>query len=114
MLGRTETFRTVQQVHADIRTHHNLRVGLSSVYRILRNLAEENLAEAQRSEDGELLYRLLTAPGHQHYLVCRRCGRAVGFTADDIEHICVRLAGEHGYRDVTHHVDLYGTCPTCQ
>src|SRR5690242_20729046 len=95
VLGRTETFRTVQQVHADIRAHHNLRVGLSSVYRILRNLAEENVAEAQRSEDGELLYRLLTTPGHRHYLVCRRCGRAVGFTADDIEHICVRLAGEH-------------------
>ena len=60
------------------------------MYRILRNLAEENLADAQRGEDGEFLYRLRTTTGHRHYLVCRRCGSAVGFTVGDIEHICVR------------------------
>ena len=114
LLGRSDTFRTVQQLHADIRSHHSVRVGLTTVYRILRNLAEEHVAESQRAEDGELLYRLRTTANHRHYLLCRRCGRAVGFTADDIEHICIRLAREHGYRDVTHHVDLYGTCPVCR
>jgi Fur family transcriptional regulator, ferric uptake regulator len=112
-LGRSDSFRTAQQLHTEIRNHHSIRMGLTTVYRILRNLAQENVAESQRGEDGEILYRLRTTTGHRHYLVCRRCGRAVGFTADEVEHICVRLASEHGYRDIAHHVDLYGTCPVC-
>jgi Fur family transcriptional regulator, ferric uptake regulator len=112
-LGKTDRFRTAQQLHSDIRQHHSVRMGLTTVYRILRNLADENIAEAQRGEDGETLYRLRATPAHRHYLVCRQCGRAVGFTAHDIEHLCTRLADEHGYRDITHHVDLYGTCPLC-
>ena len=112
-LGQSQSFRTVQQVHAEIRTHHSVRVGSTSVYRILRNLADDNIAESQRAEDGEILYRLRNTPAHRHYLVCRICGRAVGFTAEDVEHLCATLAAEHHYRDVTHHLDLYGTCPTC-
>lgn len=112
-LGRSRFFRTAQELHTEIRNHHSVQMGLTTVYRILRNLAEENIAESQRGEDGEILYRLRTTTEHRHYLVCRRCGRAVAFTSDDIEHICVQLASEHGYRDVVHHVDLYGTCSVC-
>jgi Fur family ferric uptake transcriptional regulator len=86
---------------------------LTTVYRILHVLVEQNIAETQRAEDGETLYRLCATRGHRHYLLCRRCGRAVAFTVDDVELHTARLAQQHRYADVTHHIDLYGTCPQC-
>jgi len=114
VLREQENFRSAQQLYLDIRRHRQLRIGLTSVYRILRTLAADRIAETQRAEDGEILYRLFTGAGHRHYLVCRRCGSAVGFTPVDIEERTRHLSRQHQYTDVTHYVDLYGVCPRCR
>jgi Fur family ferric uptake transcriptional regulator len=114
VLREQENFRSAQQLYLDIHRHRQLRIGLTSVYRILRTLAADRVAETQRAEDGEILYRLRTGAGHRHYLVCRRCGEAVGFTPVDIEEHTRRLSRQHHYSDVTHYVDLYGICPQCR
>jgi Fur family transcriptional regulator, ferric uptake regulator len=113
-LREQENFRSAQQIYLDIRRDQQLRIGLTSVYRILRTLAADRTAETQRAEDGETLYRLRTGTGHRHYLVCRRCGRAEPFTPADVEEHTRRLSRQHDYIDVTHYVDLYGVCPRCQ
>lgn len=114
VLRERENFRSAQQVYLDVQRHRQLRIGLTSVYRILRTLADDRIAETQRAEDGEILYRLRTEAGHRHYLVCRQCGRAVGFTPVDIEEHGRRLSRQYRYTEVTHHVDLYGICPRCR
>jgi Fur family transcriptional regulator, ferric uptake regulator len=114
VLRAQENFRSAQQIYLDVRGDRQLRIGLTSVYRILRTLAADRIAETQRAEDGEILYRARTVAGHRHYLVCRLCGRAVGFTPNDIEEDTRRLSRQHDYTDVTHYVDLYGTCPRCR
>jgi Fur family ferric uptake transcriptional regulator len=113
LLSHSDRFRSAQQVHIEMREQYGPRIGLSTIYRILRTLADEKVAETQRAEDGETLYRLRTAPEHRHYLLCRRCGRAVGFTVEDIERYTSRLARRHRFADVTHYIDIYGTCPRC-
>jgi Fur family transcriptional regulator, ferric uptake regulator len=114
VLQEQENFRSAQQLYLDICRRRQLRIGLTSVYRILRTLAVDRIAETQRAEDGEILYRLRSGSGHCHYLVCRQCGRAVGFTPVDIEEHTRRLSRQHQYTDVTHYVDLYGICPRCR
>jgi Fur family transcriptional regulator, ferric uptake regulator len=114
VLREQENFRSAQQLYLDIRHRRQLRIGLTSVYRILHTLAADRIAETQRAEDGEILYRLRTGTGHRHYLVCRRCGEAVGFTPADLEEHTHRLSRQHHYTDVTHYVDLYGVCPRCR
>nr|WP_231993995.1 transcriptional repressor [Mycobacterium sp. 852002-50816_SCH5313054-b] len=114
VLREQENFRSAQQLYLNIRRDRQLGIGLTSVYRILRTLAVDRIAETQRAEDGEILYRLRTETGHRHYLVCRQCGRAEGFTPVAIEEHTRRLSRQHHYSDVTHHVDLYGTCPRCR
>ncbi len=84
VLREQENFRSAQQLYLDIRQRRPLQIGLTSVYRILRALADDRIAETQRAEDGEILYRLRTGAGHRHYLLCRRCGKAVGFTPANI------------------------------
>ena len=114
VLREHENFRSAQQLYLEIRRRRQLQIGLTSVYRILRTLADDRIAETQRAEDGEILYRLSPGAGHRHYLLCRRCGRAVGFTPVDFEERTRRLSRQHQYTDVTHYVDLYGVCPVCR
>ena len=113
VLHRSDHFRSAQQLHFELRQHRAMRIGLTSVYRILKRLADDRIAETQRAEDGETLYRLRTASGHHHYLLCRHCGRAVAFTPASLERHTRRLAEQHRFTEITHHVDLYGTCPLC-
>ncbi|MCV7378362.1 Fe2+/Zn2+ uptake regulation protein [Mycobacterium alsense] len=114
VLREQQNFRSAQQLYLDVRQKRQLRIGLTSVYRILRTLADDRIAETQRAEDGEILYRLRTGTGHRHYLVCRRCGAAVGFTPVEVEEHTHLLSRQHHYTDVTHYVDLYGICPLCR
>jgi Fur family transcriptional regulator, ferric uptake regulator len=113
VLHRSDRFRSAQELHLDLRERHGIRIGLVTVYRILRAFADMKITETQRAEDREMLYRLRTTPEHRHYLVCRQCGRAIGFTAGEIEHLTSQLAEQHRYTDLAHQIDFYGTCPRC-
>jgi Fur family ferric uptake transcriptional regulator len=113
LLHRSDRFRGAQQLHLDLRQRHGVRIGLVTVYRILRAFADMEITETQRAEDGEMLYRLCTTPEHRHYLLCRRCGRAIGFTADEIEGFTSQLAQQHRFTEVAHQIDFYGTCSRC-
>lgn len=112
ILRRTSRFHSAQQLHADLRSD-GLSIGLTSVYRILHRLTDQQLVEPQRAEDGETLYRIRETSTHHHNLLCRICGRAEQFTLDELEHHATRIARRYRYADVDHHIDLYGTCPEC-
>ncbi|WP_081618148.1 Fur family transcriptional regulator [Mycobacterium sp. 155] len=114
VLDGSESFRSAQQLYRQLRQQQSQRFGLTTVYRILRTLVEDKVAETQRAEDGELLYRLRTTSEHRHYLLCRQCGRAEAFTSAPFEDQTHQLSREFDYTDVTHHVDLYGVCPRCR
>lgn len=113
LLHRSDRFRGAQQLHDDLRQGRGVRIGLVTVYRILNLLTDLKITETQRAEDGEMLYRLRTTSEHRHYLLCRQCGHAIGFTADEIEAFTSKLAQQHHYTDLAHEIDFYGTCPRC-
>ncbi|MEE6169063.1 MULTISPECIES: Fur family transcriptional regulator [unclassified Mycolicibacterium] len=114
ILGETDRFRSAQQLYVQLHQQYSPRVSLTSVYRILHALAEDGVAETQRAETGEHLYRIRNGSNHRHYLVCRRCGRAVAFAVPVLEESAHQLAKQHHYADVTHYVDVYGICPRCR
>ena len=59
-------FLSAQQIHAELE-EEGTKVGLATVYRNLQSLAEEDLVDTVRSDDGEALYRLCTNEGHHHH-----------------------------------------------
>lgn len=113
-LGSIDTFRSAQQLFLELHRRRPQRIALTSVYRILHSLAAEGVVETQSAEDGEALYRLRTGSEHRHYLLCRRCGRAVPFAPTALEEVAANLVRQHHFTQVTHRIDLYGTCPRCR
>ncbi|MFS0885450.1 Fur family transcriptional regulator [Aeromicrobium sp. 179-A 4D2 NHS] len=105
-------FRSAQQIHA-LLEDRGQNVGLSTVYRTLQALAEADEVDALRSDDGETLYRRCSR-GHHHHLVCRDCGRTVEVEGPTVERWADRVAGENGFADVSHTLEIFGTCGSCR
>ena len=110
-LGRASAFRSAQEIHASLRESGH-RIGLTTVYRSLQSLADAAEVDVLRNDDGEATYRACSA-GHHHHLVCRHCSRTVEVEGRAVESWADRVAREHGFVDVAHTVEVFGTCPTC-
>ncbi|MGC4814863.1 Fur family transcriptional regulator [Micromonospora sp. DT228] len=111
LLGEMAGFHSAQDLHAMLRQRGE-RVGLTTVYRTLQGLADAGEIDVMRPPGGEHLYRRCSE-GHHHHLVCRVCGNTVEVAGPAVESWADRVAAQHGYADVSHTLEIFGTCPTC-
>jgi Fur family ferric uptake transcriptional regulator len=111
VLADAEGFHSAQDLHAMLRERGE-RVGLTTVYRTLQGLADAGEIDVMRPPGGEHLYRRCSQ-GHHHHLVCRSCGRAVEVEGPAVESWADRVAAQHGFADVSHTMEIFGTCPDC-
>jgi Fur family transcriptional regulator, ferric uptake regulator len=110
-LQSCEEFRSAQEIH-DLLRRNGDNVGLSTVYRTLQALADNGDVDVLRNQDGEALYRRCSTT-HHHHLVCRHCGRTVEVEGPTVERWSTAVAEEHGFTDVSHTLEIFGTCPSC-
>jgi Fur family ferric uptake transcriptional regulator len=105
-------FRSAQQLHEELRASGE-SVGLTTVYRHLQALADLGEVDVVRTDDGEQQYRACGSTGHHHHLVCRTCGRSEEVAGPAVERWADAVAREHGFTDVSHTVEIFGTCGDC-
>ena len=111
-LASVDDFRSAQEIH-DLIVQQGDTVGLATVYRTLQRLAESGEVDMLRSEDGEAIWRQCSET-HHHHLVCRGCGATVEVEGPAVERWTDTIAAEHGYADISHTLELFGTCPACR
>jgi Fur family ferric uptake transcriptional regulator len=111
LLEELDGFRTAQDLHALLRERGE-PVGLATVYRALQALVDDGLVDVLRGADGEAAYRRCS-PVHHHHLVCRSCGRTVEVADPPVERWAARVAAEHGFAEVQHQLEVFGTCRAC-
>jgi Fur family transcriptional regulator, ferric uptake regulator len=85
-----DDFRSAQEIH-DLLARRGEKVGL---------------------EDGEAIYRRCS-DSHHHHLVCRGCGRTVEVEGPTVERWTRAIAAEHGFTDVSHTLEIVGSCADC-
>lgn len=110
-LSRSEDFSSAQELHSRLR-EDGQKVGLATVYRTLTGMAEAGEVDMLRTDEGEAIYRMCST-GHHHHLVCRTCARAVEVEGPAVERWTERVAAEHGFTDVSHTLEIFGTCADC-
>jgi len=111
LLGDLEEFRSAQQLHQLLRAQGDM-VGLSTVYRTLQVMADAGELDVIKSGD-ESLYRRCSAT-HHHHLVCRECGRTQEVEGPTVERWSDRVAADNGFTDVSHTLEIFGTCADCR
>ena len=112
LLAEVDDFRSAQELH-DLLKHRGDSVGLTTVYRTLQSLAETGQVDVVRTDDGEAVYRRCSSGSHHHHLVCRSCGTAVEVEGPAVEAWAGKVAAEHGFTEVEHTLEIFGTCANC-
>ena len=112
VLEGQDEFRTAQEIHAALRAAGEA-VGLTTVYRTLQALADSEEVDVLRNADGETAYRRCSK-GHHHHLVCRSCGRTVEVEGPAVERWADKIAADNGFTDVSHTLEIFGTCTSCR
>jgi len=91
-------------------------VGVATVYRTMKLLAECGLAVPRDFGDGRARYEPAIhrhARSHDH-LICTGCGEIVEFESQRIEELQHRVARRHGFEVERRRVELYGRCARCR
>ena len=111
LLDDIEEFRSAQELHDELRRRGE-GIGLTTVYRTLQSLADAGMVDVLRTDTGESVYRQCSH-GHHHHLVCRHCGRTVEVEGPTVEAWSEAVAGEHGFTEVSHTMEIFGSCREC-
>ncbi|WP_137723699.1 Fur family transcriptional regulator [Prescottella subtropica] len=111
LLDETAEFRSAQELHDELRRRGE-GIGLTTVYRTLQALSEAGTVDVLRTDTGESVYRRCSS-GHHHHLVCRRCGFTVEVDGPEVEAWSHTIAEANGFTDVSHTVEIFGTCRDC-
>lgn len=110
-LDEATSFNTAQELHESMRSA-GTKVGLATVYRSLQLMADAGEVDVIRNDNGEAFYRRCSSH-HHHHLICRSCGRAVEVSGPAVEEWAGRIAAENDFIDVSHSLELFGTCKSC-
>lgn len=111
LLENLDDFRSAQELHDELRRRGE-GIGLTTVYRTLQTMAASGLVDTLRTDTGESVYRRCS-DHHHHHLVCRQCGSTVEVQGRQVEAWAADVALEHGFSDVSHTIEIFGTCAEC-
>lgn len=111
-LDTLEDFISAQDLH-QLMVSRGDSVSLATTYRILQSMLSAGEVESLKTEEGEAIYRRCESDHHHHHLLCRVCGAAVEFEVPQLEDWTLKIAGEHGYTEVNHTIEITGVCGNC-
>lgn len=103
---------TPLQVYDRARKQHHM-LGLVSVYRTLEKLEQLGLIMRVHQPEGCQAF-VSASHGHQHLLLCSRCGRTAFFEGDDLQPLIRSISRRTGYSIDEHWLQLFGLCQDCQ
>lgn len=89
------------------------KLGLVTVYRTLEKLEDLDLVMRVHRPDNCFAF-VAGFEGHQHLLLCERCGRVMYFAGDNIDKLIARVEKESGYKIHAHWLQFFGTCADCE
>jgi len=105
----TDSHPTAERVHVEVRRRLP-RVGLGTVYRNLRLLADEGLlAEIRQGRSLRFDGRV----DRHHHFTCERCRRIFDLSEPMDSRLDARVAARTGFQISRHRIEFYGLCAGC-
>jgi len=113
LLRRSQHPLTRKQVFARLRAGD---CDLATVYRSMQVLEEMGIVKRYDFGDGVGRFELVAEgeDGHHHHLICTRCSQVVELDGCFLADLEGRIAERNGFRDISHRLEFFGICPTCQ
>ncbi|GHC79419.1 transcriptional repressor [Nocardiopsis terrae] len=118
VLGHGARFLSCREIHREMERALPSAPGspsLSTIYRTVHRMAQEELLDTVHSPDGERLYRRCRTPARHHHLFCRLCGRVEEIVhLAELAEVAERVRGTSGFGELDYSFELTGVCPRCR
>lgn len=103
---------TIREIHNEIGTNCDL----ATIYRSMHLLEKMRLVERFDFGDAVARYELVRHEDHEHHhhLICTDCSKVVEIEECFPEELERRIALGNGFARITHKLEFFGVCPTCQ
>lgn len=111
-LETLKDFISAQDLH-QLMLSRGEKVSLATIYRLLQSMVNAGEVETLKTEEGEAIYRRCGLEHHHHHILCRSCGAAQEFEIPELEELVHAIAGQHGYTQVSHVMEMTGLCANC-
>jgi Fur family ferric uptake transcriptional regulator len=109
VMSGLHTFRGARDIHRALHDDGQ-QVGIATVYRHLRVLAERGEVDTVQTASGESRYRLRASTTSWH-LTCRACECVVAVDGSEIREWARGAAAEAGFTLTGYTIGLSGLCP---
>jgi Fur family ferric uptake transcriptional regulator len=89
------------------------RVSRATVYRTLGHLVESGIVRKYDLGDRQTLYEPCLGKEHHEHMICVVCGGILEFVHDEIERLQDETCRRHGFRPLSHTLQIHGVCGAC-
>ena len=116
VLQQLEEEISAQQLYLQLRQQGS-KIGLATVYRILKSLSWEGMVQERTILTGESLYSLVAnSPHHEHHLNCLYCGKSITLKDKNcpISKQLNHWWQSQKFKVYYHTLEFFGLCDTCQ
>jgi len=104
---------TAEQIYLELLSRE-VRINLSSVYRILSTLVEKCLIiKSTMPGDAKAVFELNRFE-HRHHVVCTKCKQIISVDGCPLEEYEKKLREKMGFNIQGHQLEIYGICRNCQ
>ncbi|MDR1451967.1 MAG: transcriptional repressor [Helicobacteraceae bacterium] len=88
-------------------------IGSATVYRTLALLEEAGIVTSVSFGASGKRYEFGLKAHHDH-MICNACGKMIEFVDDEIENRQKAIAASHGFKIISHAMQIHGLCKGCQ
>ncbi|MEM9618376.1 MAG: Fur family transcriptional regulator [Pseudomonadota bacterium] len=106
VLSQSEDHPDIETLHKRVSTIDPI-ISIATVYRTMRLFEESGVVERHEFQDGRSRYEEASDDHHDH-LIDLRSGEVIEFINEEIERLQHQIAEEHGYKLLSHKLELYG------
>jgi Fur family ferric uptake transcriptional regulator len=102
---------TAKEIYNDL----NKEVGLTTIYRLIDSLVNDEILTKNINSNNEASYQILENCDKENhfYLKCDNCGDLIHIDCDYIEPLKKHIFDEHNFKLNDKHIIINGTCDSC-
>ena len=90
-----------------------IKVSKATVYRTLPLLVDCGILKQVRFDVKQAHYELAFGENPHDHMVCRRCGRIIEFSSEEVIELRKRIAQQYHFHAISHRLQLSGLCWEC-
>lgn len=97
----------------DICKEKNIPINLSTIYRFLNDLLNNNILIKEIRQDKNSYYEFNTKK-HKHHIICEKCHKEVPLDICPLNQLENQILSSTGYKITSHTLEFRGICKECR